>query len=96
MEDKIMTNQTHHIENLSSSDSVQRTDLILTSDFCLPTTPKKQNEPKVGEASPLRYHSPRPEGTTSFWLLQKTKRTQTQRTCRVEVERRRMYKRTQF
>jgi hypothetical protein len=31
---------------------------------------KKQNEPKVGEASLLRYHSPRPEGTSLFWLLQ--------------------------
>jgi hypothetical protein len=33
---------------------------------------RTQIEPKnVGEASLLRYHSPRPEGTSSFWLLQK-------------------------
>jgi hypothetical protein len=36
MEDKNMTIQTHHIENLSSYDSVRRTDLILTSASRLP------------------------------------------------------------
>jgi hypothetical protein len=40
-----MTIQTHHIENLSTFDSVQSTDLILTSDFCLLTALKIQNEP---------------------------------------------------
>jgi hypothetical protein len=45
MRQQNMTNQTHHIENLSSFDSVQRTDHILTSGYCLPTTPKKRNKP---------------------------------------------------
>jgi hypothetical protein len=35
---------------------------------------KSQNEPKVGEASLLRCHSPRPEGTSSFWLLAPSKK----------------------
>jgi hypothetical protein len=43
------------------------------------TTHKKPNEPKVGdlslpkgEASPLRYHSPRPEGTSLIYCFVKT------------------------
>jgi hypothetical protein len=51
---KIMTYKTHHLK------------LPILSSFVFGSS-KKRNEPKVGEASLLRYHSPRPEGTSTLF-----------------------------